>query len=601
MTKNPNKSSQKKSNSSKDKEEVYYGIPVSPGFVIGKAFKLDSDVSAEIPQYTITAKQVPIEIVRFETALIKTRKQVKEIQKKIAVGMGAEHAEIFNAHLLVIEDRVLIEEVIKSIEEKHLNVECIFKEVADKYARIFDKIDDEYLRERSSDIKDVSRRIIQNLMGKESKDLSKLENEVVIVAYDIAPSETATMHKEKVIGFVTDIGSRTSHTAIMARTLEIPAVVGLHDASRKIKSDTMIIVDGNRGMVIVNPTRKTLEKYGKEKTRLEVYEEELSQLRNLPAETLDGYRIRMAANIEMPEDVQSVIDHGAEEIGLYRTEFFYMNRRDLPTEDEHYEAYFNVAKKMYPKSVIVRTLDLGGDKFISQLDVPQDMNPFLGWRAIRFCLAQPEIFKIQLRAILRASALGNLKMMYPMISGIEEIRLANELLQDVKDEFVKDGISFDKSMEVGAMIEVPSAAITADILAEEVDFFSIGTNDLIQYSMAVDRVNERIAYLYKPTHPAVLRLIKTIVEAGHKHNIWVGVCGEMASEPALALILMGLGVDELSCSSVSIPELKKVFRANMITDVQKMVNTIMQMRDPNEIHHYAQQVVDECVPSLLHF
>lgn len=601
MTTRPPRKSRSKKSDSKTLEEVYYGIPVSPGFVIGKAFKLDSDVSSEIPNYSISPKQVPLEIARFEAALTKTRKQIKEIQNKIAVAMGTEHAEIFNAHLLVIEDRVLIEEVIKNVQEKLVNVEIIFIEVSNKYAQIFDKIDDEYLRERSSDIKDVSRRIIQNLMGKESKDLSQLDSEVIVVSYDIAPSETATMHKEKVAGFATDIGSRTSHTAIMARTLEIPAVVGLHDVSKKIKSDATIIVDGNRGLVIVNPSKKTLERYGKEKTRLDVYEEELAQLRDLPAETQDGYRIKIAANIEMAEDVPSVISHGAEEIGLYRTEFFYMNRRDLPTEDEHYEAYFTVAKKMYPKPVVIRTLDIGGDKFISQLDVPQDMNPFLGWRAIRFCLAQPEIFKVQLRAILRASALGNLKMMYPMISGIGEIRHANRLLEEVKQDCIKHGISFDKSMEVGAMIEVPSAAITADLLAKEVDFFSIGTNDLIQYSMAVDRVNEKIAYLYKPTHPAVLRLIRSIVDAGHKHNIWVGVCGEMASEPALALLLMGLGVEELSCSSVAIPELKKVFRSMRYTDIENLLNIVMEMNDPDEIHYTAQKLVNEYVPTLMHF
>lgn len=585
----------------KTKEIVYRGIPVSPGFVIGKAYKFETPLYPTIQERTIHESEIPLEIARFENALIKTRKQILDIQRNIAEAMGTEHAEIFNAHLLVLEDRVLVEEVIKELETKKKNIETVFLEISEKYARIFSRINDDYLKERASDIKDVTRRVVKNLLGQEHKDLSALEEEVIVVAHDISPSDTALMHKENVIGFATDIGGRTSHTAIMARTLEIPAVVGLVDISDKIKAGSMLIIDGNRGVVIANPTKKTMERYGKERTRLELYEEELAQLRDVPAETIDGYRITIAANIEMPEDVPSVIAHGSKGIGLYRTEFFYMNRTDLPTEEEHYQAYFNVAKQIYPHSVIIRTLDLGGDKFLSQLNIPGEMNPFMGCRAIRLCLARPEIFKVQLRAILRASALGNIKLMYPMISGIQEVRDANEILEEVKDELIREGISFDTSMQVGVMIEVPSAAITADILAKEVDFFSLGTNDLIQYSMAIDRVNEKIAYLYEPTHPAVLRLIRMTVETAHKENIWVGVCGEMASEPALALLLIGLGVDEVSCSSVIIPELKRTIRAVSFREIQSMVQDVSELTDAHEIRARIEKFIHERVPNLLEF
>ena len=593
------KKNQKEQKSYKPKEVVYQGIAVSPGFVIGKAYKYESELHPVIPKYSIKKSQVATEIARFETALISTRKQILDIQKRIAEAMSTEHAEIFNAHLLVIEDRVLVEEVIKELEGKLLNIEYVFYKISEKYAKIFTKINDEYLKERSSDIKDVSKRVLKNLMGQEHKDLSSLDEEVIVIAYDISPSDTALMHKENVIGFATDIGGRTSHTAIMARTLEIPAVVGLGTASEKIKEGSTVIIDGNRGMLIVNPSKKTMERYGKERTRLELYEEELAQLRDVQAETTDGFRIHIASNIEMPEDVPSVIAHGAQGIGLYRTEFFYMNRSDLPSEEEHYEAYFNVAKKIYPKSVIIRTLDIGGDKFMSQLDIPREMNPFLGWRAIRFCLARPEIFKIQLRAILRASALGNIKLMFPMISAISEVNQALALLEEVKGELTEEGISFDPSMEVGVMIEVPSAAITADIIAKKVDFFSLGTNDLIQYSMAVDRINEKIAYLYEPTHPAVLRLIKMTVDAAHKENIWVGVCGEMASEPALALILMGLGVDELSCSSVIIPELKRTIRSVSFGEIKELVNSLCELEDARLIRDRAELFLRDHVPNFL--
>jgi len=580
------------------KEHTFKGIPASPGVVIGKAFVFDREEDVVIER-KITKKEIPEQVGRLEEALIKTRKEILNIQKRIAKGLGAEHAEIFNAHLMVVEDRALIEEVVKHLEKDRKNVEYIFQQTAKKYAKIFASMEDEYLKERASDIRDVSRRILHNLIGRKRQDLSELKEEVVVIAYDISPSDTALMHKENVVGFATDIGGRTSHTAILARSLGIPAVVGLHDVSRQISNGVKMVVDGNRGLLVLNPTKETLKRYSAERTRIEQFEEHLAKLKDLPAETQDGYQVTLAANIEMPEDIPSVLFHGAQGVGLYRTEFFYMNRSDLPTEEEHFQAYKSVAKKIGKNSVIIRTLDLGGDKFLSHLQVPREMNPFLGWRAIRFCLERLDIFKVQLRAILRASAFGNLKIMFPMISGIGEIRRAKQVLDEVKEELAKEKIEFDKEMEVGAMIEIPSAALIADLLAKEVDFFSIGTNDLIQYTLAVDRVNEKIAYLYEPTHPAVLRLIRTTVEAGHKEGLWVGMCGEMASDPANVLILLGLELDELSISPAMIPEIKKVIRSVTLKDAQILAKEVFHYTNADEIQQKAINLLEKVAPELV--
>jgi phosphotransferase system enzyme I (PtsI) len=593
-----NMSSPRKTKRRKAPQNIYHGIGVSPGVVLGKVFLFGTEKDVIIKR-RITAEQVPKEIARFEDALIRTRQQILAIQKKISDQLGTEHAEIFNAHLLVLEDRGLIEEVIKKIERDRFNIEYIFQQVGKKYAEIFSKIDDDYLKERTSDIRDVTRRVLLNLLGKTRADISKLEEEVIIVAHDLSPSDTALMHKDKVIGFVTDIGAKTSHTAIMARSLEVPAVVGLHDISQIVKAGEALIIDGTKGDVIVSPNKDTLAKYARLKNQIRVLEERLTSLKSLPAETLDGYRVVLAANIEMPEDIPGALAHGSEGIGLYRTEFFYMNRTDLPSEDEHYEAYKRVAEKVLPHSVIIRTLDLGGDKFLSQLQVPQEMNPFLGWRAIRFCLERTDIFKVQLRAILRASSLGNVKIMFPMISGVEEVMRAKEILQEAKKELLERSHEFDEGIEVGAMIEIPSAALTSDIIAKHVDFFSIGTNDLIQYSLAVDRVNEKIAHLYEPRHPAVLRLIKQIIDAGHKENVWVGMCGEMAGEPSLALILLGMGLDEFSVSAVAIPEIKKVIRSIRIAEARELAEEVLSYKSISDIQRRCKEMLLKIAPELV--
>jgi phosphotransferase system enzyme I (PtsI) len=573
------------------------GIPASPGIVIGKAFLFDTRRFI-IPARKIREDAIPKEIARFEEALIKTRSEIFNIQKKITKEMGTDHAEIFNAHLLVLEDRMLIEEVIDSLKKEHKCIEHVFTKVLEKYITVFSKMDDEYLKERISDIDDVGKRVLKNLLGAQESSLSELKQRVIVVAYDLSPSDTATMHKKNVMGFITDIGGRTSHTAIMAKSLEIPAVVGLEKATTRIKAGDMLIVDGNDGTVIVNPDTKTLKKYHARQRQFSKFEKTLIGLKTEPAQTLDGHRITIAANIELPEEIDSVISHGAEGIGLYRTEYFYMNRRDLPTEDEQFDAYKKVVTRFEGNSVVVRTLDLGGDKFLSQLEVPHEMNPFLGWRAIRFCLAKPEIFKVQLRAILRASAFGDIKVMFPMISGVGELKQAIAVLNEAKSELIARHVKFNQDIEIGAMIEIPSAALTCDLLAKEVDFFSIGTNDLIQYALAIDRVNEKIAYLYKPTHPAVLRLIKNIIDSGHKENIWVGMCGEMAGDIALGLILLGFGLDEFSMSPSAVPEIKYVIRNVRFEDAKEVAEKVLTLPTSEEVEDFAAKRLYELFPKL---
>jgi len=573
------------------------GIPASPGIVVGQAYRVDSEEIA-ISKKRIKEDQLQNEVARFKDALIKTKDQILEIKNKISKEMGAEHGEIFSAHLLVLEDSMLIEEVILRLKREKLKVEYVFLDVLKKYINAFSKMDDEYLKERISDINDVGKRILKNLVGVKTRSLSDLKRKVVIIAYDLSPSDTATMHKKNVIGFATDIGGRTSHTAIMAKSLEIPAVVGLERATKNIVNGDTLIVDGNHGLIIVNPDERTLQRYKEQQKKMVELEKGLMNLKNLPSETKDGRKIELVANIELPEEIPSVIHHGAEGIGLYRTEYFYMNRTGLPSEEEHYLAYKTVAQKIKPYSVVIRTLDLGGDKFLSQLEVPREMNPFLGWRAIRFCLARPDVFKIQLRAILRASVHGTLKVMYPMISGIEELKQANGILEEVKNNLKEEGIAFDKNIDVGAMIEIPSAALTSDILAKEVDFFSIGTNDLIQYALAVDRVNEKIAYLYEPAHPAVLRLIKGVIDNAHKANIWVGMCGEMAGEPALALLLLGLGLDEFSVSPIILPEIKRVIRSVTLVEARQIAEEALTLSTGKEIEEFVRRKLRHIVPEI---
>ncbi len=581
----------------KKKEFILKGIPASPGIAIGKALLLDREQYV-IPKRNIKEDQIQNEIKRFKDALIQTKNEILDIKKRISEEMGIEHGQIFSAHLLVIEDSMLIEEVITKLKKEKLSIEYVFQDVLKRYIKVFSEMDDEYLKERIRDINEVGKRVLRNLIGAKEDIFSDLKEKVVVVAYDLSPSDTAIMHKKNLIGFATDIGSKTSHTAIMAKSLEIPAVVGLEIVTRGIESGDTLIIDGTHGVIIINPSPKTAKKYEIDRQRFATFEKHLLELKDLPCETLDGRKTILAANIEVPEDVPSVIAHGATGIGLYRTEYFYMNRKDLPSEDEQFKAYSAVAKKVRPHSVVIRTLDLGGDKFLSQFEVPHEMNPFLGWRAIRFCLARPDVFKTQLRAILRASMYGNLKVMYPMISGIEELMQANAILEDTKASLRKESIMFDENIEVGAMIEVPSAALTSDILAREADFFSIGTNDLIQYSLAVDRVNEKIAYLYEPAHPAVLRLIKSVIDNGHKAGMWVGMCGEMAGDLNMVLILLGLGLDEFSTSPIAIPEIKRIIRSVTMPQAEAIAREAITFSTGKEVDNFASQKLREILPEF---
>ena len=568
------------------------GIAAAGGISIGPVYKVGSEEFVVLRE-AIKWEDIGGQIQLFEEALIKTRREIIELQKRISLDMGQEEAQIFDAHLLVLEDRMLIEEVISRIKKEQLNVAYIFSEVLKKYINVFLKIEDEYLKERAADINDVGKRILRNLLGKEKKSLEDVKEKAIIVAHDLSPSDTAAMHTKSVAAFVTDIGGKTSHTAIMAKSLEIPAVVGLESVTTKVNPGDILIVDGSMGIVIINPDEQTLNDYRQRLEKLKGIAERFLSVKDLPAATLDGRLILIHANIEFPDEVSSVKLHGSEGIGLYRTEFFYMNRKDSPSEDEHYQAYKYVAEALNPHPVVIRTLDIGGDKFLSQFKIPYEMQPFLGWRAIRFCLARPDIFKLQLRAILRASVHGNLKLMYPMISGIEELRQANQFLGEAKEELRQKGLKFNDQLKVGVMIEVPSAAMTADILAKEADFFSIGTNDLIQYSLAVDRANEKVAYLYEPAHPAILRLIKTIIDAAHAANIKVAMCGEMAGDPSLALILLGLGLDEFSMPPQIIPELKYIIRAVGYKAAQEFAVEAMKFSTGTQIEEFAQNKLAE--------
>jgi len=574
---------------------MFKGIAASPGIAIGKVFLFNRE-DIVIPRTKVKASDIPKEITRFEQALIKTRSEITAIQNKISKEMGVEHAEIFNAHLLVLEDRMIIDEVINQLRIYKFNVEYILENVLKKYIRAFQKIDDEYLKERITDIEDVGKRFLRNLLGEKKKSLGDLPPKSVVVAYDLSPSDTATMHRKNVIAFVTDIGGKTSHTAIMAKSLEIPAVVGLENITENVKNKDAIIVDGSSGTVYVNPSHSALVKYAAEQKELVKFDKELQELKNLPAETRDGHRVELAANIELPEEVVAVTHHGAEGIGLYRTEYFYMNRTDLPTEEEHYIAYRTVAEKLKPNSVTIRTFDLGGDKYLSHLDVPNEMNPFLGCRAIRLSLARPELFKVQLKAILRASNYGKVRLMYPMISGAEELNMANRILNKAKAELRASRLPFDNNIEVGIMIEVPAAALIADILAEKVDFFSIGTNDLIQYALAVDRVNEKIAYLYEPAHPAVLRLIKNIIGAGHSKGIWVGMCGEMAGDTTFAPLLLGMGLDEFSVPASSLLKIKKIIRSINYDDAKNLAEEALLLSTGQDV----EDLLARCFKDIIH-
>ena len=579
-------------------EKIYRGIPVSAGVCRGKVLLLHQTRHV-ISRRELSAASVESEVKRFEQSLVRTRQQITEVQRRVSATMSSSEADIFDAHLLMLEDRVLIEEVIKIIHEKKANAEFAFHSAAEKYIAVLEAVDDEYLRERAADLRDLTGRVLDVLLEvKDQLDLRHLSEPCILVGHDLSPSMTAQLDRKFVLGFVTDIGGKTSHTAILSRSLDIPAVVGAQNISEELQTGDYALLDGYNGTVIVNPTDQTLFEYGQLAKIRASLDEKLREVQHQPAVTLDGKTIHLSANIEDQNDIQAVLDHGADGVGLFRTEFLFINRDQLPTEDEQYAVYHQVADALKPHSVIIRTLDLGGDKFASHLQLAQEMNPFLGWRAIRFCLAQPEMFRAQLRAILRASAGGNVRMMYPMISGLDELNQANTHLESCKAELRAANIPFAENLEVGAMIEIPSAALIADALAKKVKFFSIGSNDLIQYTLAADRTNEKVSHLYEPTHPAILRLIKMTVDAAHANGIWAGVCGEVAGDPVLTPLLLGLGVDELSAAPAVLDQVKYIIRRVKLDEARALAAFALASESPTEIFARCVEFARQTAPSL---
>ena len=579
-------------------EKMLRGIPVSHGVSRSQVVVLDR-TRIDPAKSGILESELAGEENRLQASLAETRRQILAMQERLREAMGAEEAQIFEAHLLVLEDPMLLKEVSQFIRENLVTAEFAFHEASEKYAEALGKVDDAYLSERAADIRDVTQRVLANLMSQPlCAGLADLTEPCIVVAHDLTPSDTAMLDPTKVLGFITEVGSRTSHTAILARSLRIPAVLGLGEAISELHTGQSVLLDGFNGFVVIDPSKQILFEYGQLVERQTSIEESLEVIHDDAAETRDGHRIILSSNIERAADVESVLQSGATGVGLFRTEFLFINRSDLPSEEEQFAAYRHVAESLAPDPVIIRTLDLGGDKLLSHVNVAAEMNPFLGWRAIRLCLEEKDLFRAQLRAILRASAFGDLKIMYPMVSGVEELEAANELLDECREQLRAEDVAFADAVEIGVMIETPSAAMIADSLAKRVEFFSIGTNDLIQYTLAVDRLNEKIAHLYEPTHPGILRLIKATVDAGQAHGIWTGVCGEMAGDVAAVPLLLGLGVTELSVTPSMVPRVKMLIRSIEMSQMRELAEFALDSDSPKEILARAEALAKAAVPSF---
>lgn len=574
------------------------GIPVSPGVVHAPIHVLNRE-EIQVPKLPIEESQIPQEISRFEAALVKTREQIREIRDHLSSSIGDKDAAIFDAHLLVVEDTSLVEAVRKQVALQKLCAEYVFHHIILGYTASMREVDDPYLQERASDIMDVGRRVLNNLRGDSPTRRFYLDVPSILVSHDLAPSDVALFDRKMVLGFATDLGSHVSHAAIMARSLNIPAVVGMKDASETLDSEIPAILDGYEGILILNPSEKTKFEYGQIEIKRHAVEEKLNQLRTTEAITRDGRKVIISANVELPDDLAMLELSGAEGIGLYRTEFLFINRLELPTENEQIEIYRKVIDASAPHPVIFRTLDVGGDKLFDHLGLTEEQNPFLGWRGIRYSLGRKDIFHEQLRAICRAAKGHKIRIMFPMISTYEELIQAKSALQSVILNLDREGVPHGSDIEIGAMIEVPSAALIVDRIVPEVDFLSIGTNDLIQYTLAVDRTNEKVAYLYQPTHPAIIQLIRHVVTKAHEGNIWVGVCGEMAGQILNTPLLIGLGVDELSMGSVFIPRVKRVIQSLSYTEMQALVVEALKLSTAAEISDMLEKVAHAHYPELL--
>lgn len=562
------------------------GIGVSPGIGIGKAI-IKKDTKIDLVKKHIAETEE--EIQKLNTAREKAKNQIEELYEHAFNTIGKKEAGIFRAHRMILEDPDFFGQIEAKIREEKVNSEWAVWEVANIFINMFRAMEDDYMKERASDIKDVTGRLIRIILNVKEMKLSTLSQEVIIVAEDLTPSDTAQMDKNKVIGFITETGGKNSHSAIMARTLEIPAVVGVEKARTFISDGDYIILDGDTGEIVLNPNKDALEAYKQKKEAYIESTKKLQMVRGKKSITKDGFVVKIAANIGTPKDVEGVIDNDGEGVGLYRTEFLYMDRDKLPTEEEQFEAYKEVAIRLEGKPVVIRTLDIGGDKDLSYLKLPEEMNPFLGYRAIRLCLDRTDIFKTQLRALLRASVYGDIKIMFPMISAIEELRQAKGILEGVKEELRAENIKFNNNIEIGIMIEIPSAAVMSDLFAKEVDFFSIGTNDLIQYTTAVDRGNRKVSYLYNEFHPALLRLIKTIIDNGHKEGIKVKMCGEVAGNPKLIPILIGMGLDEFSMSASSMLRARWIVNNILKKDMEGLVEEILKLPTAQEVKEFIQK------------
>jgi phosphoenolpyruvate-protein phosphotransferase (PTS system enzyme I) len=579
------------------KNIVLKGIGVSPGVVIGKAYLFDRRDS-QISFYKLgKASLVTKEVKRFRDALRASEAQLREVKSRLSEVAGLEPLHIMDVHIMLLKDRSFVRNVVRLIKEMSVNAEWAVSMTIDKYRELFEKMEDEYLRDRFSDIRYVGQMILRHLAGRRQETISPLGERVIVIASDLSPADTAQMMIDKVLGFATDIGSKTSHTAIVARSIAIPAVVGLEKVTRLVRTNDDIIIDGAAGLVIVNPDPEILYRYEEKKHLYQTAREVSLKYAKFPAVTKDRYKIQIGSNIEFIEEIPSAITHGAEGIGLYRTEFIYINREELPTEEDHFINYRRVIGIDGLQWSTIRTFDLGGDKFFSDPKLAKEMNPQMGLRAIRFCLQEVNLFKVQLRAILRASAFGKTRILFPMISGIEEIRAAKRIVAEVRDDLRMEGKAVGEDIEIGAMIEVPSAVVIAEVLAKEVDFFSIGTNDLIQYVLAIDRINDRVSYLYEPLHPAVLKLIKQVVEVGHRAGIHVAMCGEMAGDPLYVMILLALELDELSMNPLAIPKVKEIIRATTLKDSKKLLKEVMMMSSAAEIRELVEKTMREKYPA----